>query len=72
MLIWHQKCLQSNFHSRMSGGRSNFCSQVFNLGMRIVEKIDKSIDESKFVHQTITKSWKDVQLFDQWPGFSAN
>ena len=56
----------------MSGGRSNFCSQVFNLGMRIVEKIDKSIDESKFVHQAITKSWKDVQLFDQWPGFSAN
>ena len=32
---------------------------VFNFGMGIYEKIEKSIHESKFVHQTIIKSWKD-------------
>ena len=52
---------QANFHSSISGDRFNFCNQFFNLGMRIYEKIEKSIHESKFVHQKklkrLSKFW---------------
>ena len=52
---------QAKFHSSISGDWFNFCNQFFNLGMRIYEKIEKSIHESKLF---IKKSWKDFQSFD--------
>ena len=54
---------KANFHSSISGDRFKFCNQFFNLGMCIYDKIEKSIHESKFVHQAITKSRKYLQEF---------
>ena len=46
---------QANFHSSISRDRFNLCNQVFNLG-----KKEKSIRESKFVHQ---KKFKRLSKF---------
>ena len=43
--------VQANLHLSISSNRSNFCNQFFNFAMHID------------VHQPITKSWKDFQLF---------
>ena len=58
---------QAKFHSSISGDRFNFCNQFFNLGMHIYEKIEKSIHESKFVHQKklkrFSKFWSMTCFF---------
>ena len=43
----------------------------FSIWACTLMKKQKSNDQSKFVYQTIMKSWKDFQLFDQSPVFSA-